>query len=46
MTKAALDKQTLKIEYAKRVREILDEATQKGLDEGEIIELVTEDDPD
>ncbi len=46
MTKAALDKQTLKIEYAKRVREILDEAGKAGVDEGEIIELVTEDDPE
>jgi hypothetical protein len=46
MTKAALNKQTLKIQYAMRIREILDEASTQELDEGEIIELVTEDDPE
>lgn len=44
MTKAFLDKQTLKIEYAKRICDILDEAAEKNLDEDEILELVTGED--
>ncbi len=46
MTKQGLDKMIAKVEYAKKSRELLDQAVDEGHDEDEIIELVTEDDPE
>ncbi len=44
MTKQGLDKMIAKVEYAKKIRELLDQAVAEGHDEEQILELVTGDD--
>lgn len=44
MTKQGLDKMAERLEYARKIRELLDEAVEKGHDEEAILELVTGDD--